>query len=332
MKHNLGVTLLIMAFFLAAQIIGLLAVGSYINISSKSGEQAKPLPAQIEMPNTNALETIIMIVIGILIGTAAAFLIIRSKKTFIWNIWFSIAVFMLSWITLSAFFSNIISIVIAVIFALLKSTKRKMSWVLRNIPELFLYAGFAILFARPLPVWAAAVLLVLISIYDAIAVWKSKHMVSLAKFQLSSGSFAGLNIDYSPSDGEDGVVERKKDLAAKTTGRKVALTHVSPKKAGKKSAEKRYSDEDVKSELGSRPPARKNAILGGGDIAFPMLFAAAVLIRLGWIPAIISIIGASIALFSLLAFSKKDTFYPAMPFLTAGTFIGFGIGMLVLIL
>ena len=42
----------------------------------------------------------------------------------------------------------------------------------------------------------ASILLVLISIYDMIAVWKSKHMITLAKFQLDTKSFAGLAMNY----------------------------------------------------------------------------------------------------------------------------------------
>ena len=339
MKHTLGITLLIITIFLAAQVVGLLAVANYVNIASKSGQEAKPLPAQIERPTTNALETIIMIVIGILIGTAVAFLIIRSKKTFIWNAWFGLTVFMLSYITLFAFFNtasnafnNIAAAVIALLFAFVKSTKVRVNWIVRNIPELFIYAGFAILFSPLLPVVAAAALLLLISVYDAIAVWKSKHMVSLAKFQLSSGSFAGISINYNPFDiaskkEKHGSFEQKADLSSFDNKEK---NETASAKAFKVSELKRKNGNSAKKgNSKNRNERGKNAILGGGDIAFPMLFAASALIRIGWLPAVLSVAGAAIALFCLLMFSKKDTFYPAMPFISAGTFAGFAIAFLI---
>ena len=330
MKHNLSVTLIIIAIFILAQAIGLLAVKNYVSVSGTGQQQVKPLPAQIERPTTNALQTVLMIVLGILIGTVLAFLIIRTKKTFVWNAWFGIAVFMLSYITLYAFFNNIISIIIAIAFAIVKSIKTRINRIIRNIPELFIYAGFAILFSPLLPVWAAAALLLLISVYDAIAVWKSKHMVSLAKFQLNSGSFAGININYNSRPASAGISSN--DASAATNNIKSKNKAAMKEPSGSKRISRLEKKESSNKKKNAESSGNKSAILGGGDIAFPLLFSASVLMRIGWAPAIIATLGAATALFGLLAFSKKDTFYPAMPFITAGAFIGFGIGLLVLFL
>ena len=46
-------------------------------------------------------------------------------------------------------------------------------------------------------IFSASILLVLISLYDMYAVWKSRHMVAMAKFQSSSNLFAGISIPKS---------------------------------------------------------------------------------------------------------------------------------------
>ena len=52
------------------------------------------------------------------------------------------------------------------------------------------------------------VILFLISVYDFIAVWKTKHMIRLAKFQAKMKLFAGLQDDlyeYGPLLYENGM-------------------------------------------------------------------------------------------------------------------------------
>ena len=71
----------------------------------------------------------------------------------------------------------------------------------------------------------------------------------------------------------------------------------------------------------------KTAVLGGGDMGFPLLFAAVVQ-RVYGASALVVPIFAGIALLLLLLASKKDRFYPAMPFLSAGCFVGLGVALL----
>ena len=66
----------------------------------------------------------------------------------------------------------------------------------------------------------------------------------------------------------------------------------------------------------------KIAILGGGDMGFSLLFAGVAFKMYGWIASII-IITTTIALGILLVKSDKNKYYPAMPFLSAGAFIGY---------
>ena len=66
------------------------------------------------------------------------------------------------------------------------------------------------------------------------------------------------------------------------------------------------------------------AIIGGGDIGFPLLFAGAIMQQFGFQKAFIIPIFASLCLAFLFYISKKGKFYPAMPFIAAGCFVGYG--------
>jgi hypothetical protein len=83
---------------------------------------------------------------------------------------------------------------------------------------------------------------------------------------------------------------------------------------------------------------KKNAILGGGDIAFPLLFTGAVMESLmvkgltqaaALTQSLIITATTTIAVALLFIFAKKDKFYPAMPIISAGCFIGYGILMMI---
>jgi presenilin-like A22 family membrane protease len=118
------------------------------------------------------------------------------------------------------------------------------------------------------------------------AVWKSKHMIKMAKFQAKSGMFAGLLFPY-----------------------------VIPVKGGAKK----------KKNAGLR-----TAILGGGDIGFPLIFAGVILKHMGFIPALVVVLFTALALFGLLTLGSKKKFYPAMPFISIGCLVGYGVAYLLL--
>ena len=312
MKHTLPVTVIVVFMFILAQFIGLFAISSYIDPSYDDG--LKPLPASIERPDVEESFTPWLMIIGVFIGTLIILLLVKFKANKAWSIWFGLSMLLLSFIALSAFMSDLYAFVIAIIFAYLKVTSRNISWMLRNIPELFIYSGLAIIFAPLLNVWGAVILLLLISVYDMYAVWQSKHMVKLAKFQLNSGKFAGFSVAYYASSNS---VEDKKEVKSKVeTKKKVSKIMTKDKKEN--------------NEINYDSPKKKTAILGGGDVAFPLLFSSTLLLSSGWLLAIGATLGATVGLTTLLYLSVKDRFYPAMPFISAGCFLGVGIFYFVL--
>lgn len=72
----------------------------------------------------------------------------------------------------------------------------------------------------------------------------------------------------------------------------------------------------------------RTAILGGGDIGFPLIFAGAIMKTVGLWKAMIIPVFVSIALALLLTKGKPNKFYPAMPFLSMGCIAGYAAVML----
>jgi len=268
MKHNIKITIIILLLFFAAQLIGLFITSKYIVNGN--------LPLDIERPEVDEKTSYIPLLIMIVVATIIALLIARFRAMKLWRFWFFVSVFVTLniafWPFLRDFGNNgvIANIIICGGLALWKTLKRNI--FVHNLTELFIYAGLSAIFVPILGLEAVSILLIAIAIYDIIAVWQTKHMIRLAKFQSESKLFAGLYIPYDKG---------------------------------------------------------KEAILGGGDIGFPLLFAGVILKRTGTLDAIIVAIFASLALFALLLLSKKNRFYPAMPFLAFGCFVGYFVSLII---
>jgi len=84
-----------------------------------------------------------------------------------------------------------------------------------------------------------------------------------------------------------------------------------------------------KSELKKKRIKINVAILGGGDVVFPIITAGVMLKTLGLGSAILTVLGATVGLAGLLFFSKKKKFYPAMPFITGGILLGIALSYLI---
>ncbi len=299
MKHTLKVTIALVIFFFMAQFIGLLVINHYIDHKKtiETKEVAwEPLPYKLERPEVkNQSMSFVYITIAILIGTGLVFLLIRFNKPFIWKFWFFATV----WITLSiafaSFLNNVIAAILAFIISLLKLYKPDI--IIQNLSEIFIYGGLAAIFVPIINVFGAFMLLIVISIYDFVAVYKTKHMIKLAKFQSKSKVFAGLLIPY-----ETGKISVKSTLGSKPEHQK-------------KSAQTRKSI----------------AVLGGGDIGFTLIFAGVIMkglmiketMLMGFLKTLIIPILVSLALLVLLLKGQHNKFYPAMPLLSLGCFIGY---------
>jgi presenilin-like A22 family membrane protease len=307
MKHKLSVITLLLLFFFLAQLIGLSLIAydatvvyspetELVNITF-SETAAGPRP---ELSGPGVL---IYLVIGIGVATILLLGLIKLKLGGkLWKVWYFLAVATALTISFGVLLPASIALLLAASLALLKLYKH--NFFIHNMTELFMYAGLAILLAPLLTVFWTIILLFLISLYDAYAVWKSKHMVKLAQFTSKQNLFAGLIVHYNVSS-----ASAQKKAKPKTTKQTTTQT--------------------------------KQAILGGGDIVFPLLFVSTVfiwLLGIGYtklqaiLLSLIIIVSVTASLAGLFIKGKKDTFYPAMPFVTAGCLVGYGLLLLLLFL
>ncbi len=292
MKHTLKITLLLVLIFLFSQIIGLGIVNEYIDhkATAITGKTVfKSLPYNITRPQIEEKTSFIWIFAAILIGTALIFVIIKFGGGSIWKTWFFLSILICLTFAFGAFINQYIAFVLALIVSLWKVFKPNI--FVHNISELFIYGGLAALFVPIMNVFSVTVLLVLISGYDAYAVWKSKHMIKLAKWQSKEKIFAGLLLPYK-------MPKRIPKNVLKAAPKKIVMV--------------------------------KTAVLGGGDIGFPLIFAGVVMkslmlhhsVLVGFLQSLIVVAFSTLALLLLLVKAKKEQFYPAMPFISAGCFVG----------
>jgi presenilin-like A22 family membrane protease len=338
MKHNWKATLIIVLMFLIAQFIGLLVIHNYDLSYGKTSQKLisdgaisnetnpdmsiirENLPPEIEIKETVDYVSIISSIIVALIFAVILFLILsRIKANILLKIWFTFVVFTCLSISISLILypsfgfkifnlfdkrisiAEIIAVPIAIFFTYFKIFKRNM--LAHNFSELLIYPGLAVIFIPIVNLPIAILLLVIISVYDMIAVWKTKHMIKMAKFQMNELKvFTGFLIPYI----------KKED--------RIKIEKIRSMKLSDKQKNDKLKNSKIKVNM---------AALGGGDVAFPMIFAGVILLSLGLIPAIITILTTTLSLLVLLFFSEKGKFYPAMPFLSVGCLIGLIIGLLI---
>lgn len=300
MKHDFKIIAILIFLFFISQIVGLLFIaGDIEQIVLPEFNQTQSIVVHQdtsigERPDLEGSQSFIYMTLVIFFGTLFLLLLIKLRAQTIWKGWYFFAVLVALMISFGVYFNSYISFIIALILALIKILKPNVYF--HNLTEILIYTGIALVFVPLFSLFWISMLLILISFYDMYAVWKSKHMIKLAKFTTESKLFAGFNINYGMSKGKVEIVS----------------------KATKKS--------------------HKSAILGGGDVFFPLLFTGVVMENLvknnfslinSFLISLIVVITSTIALSVLFYYSKKGKFYPAMPFLSIGCFIGLGLVWLI---
>jgi presenilin-like A22 family membrane protease len=294
MKHTANVTAMLIAFFLLAQLAGLFIVSNYIDVSQSKETGTiveKPLPL-IERPEVNESISWVYIFAAIILGTIIALGMIKFRFFSLWKFWFFMSVWFCLTVAFFPFMKLPVAVVLAFVLTMLKVYRPNI--YIHNLTEIFIYGGLAAIFVFFMNLTSAFILLFIISLYDMFSVWQSKHMIKLAEFQTSRKLFAGIFIPYS--------MPKKKAAAAKGTARIVKKT--------------------IKV---------RSAILGGGDIGFPLIFSGVVFkslllintVEIAFLKATIISITTAIALLWLLVKAEKDKYYPAMPFISIGCVIGY---------
>lgn len=312
MKHAFKVTLLLIAMFLVTQLIGIFVVGQYapqiLDITNPDGtiEQVTTYnlpygmdpPQEVEQRSVGSIASSFIIIFAVAVGLML--LLMKFNANLLIKVWFFVVVLLAVGISLNSFLFNvpsasIIALVVALPLAYFKVFRRNL--VVHNLTELIIYPGIAAIFVALLlswtssPILAVSIILILISLYDMYAVWHSGFMQRMAQYQITKLKlFTGFFIPYMDEKQRKILQKAKKDKKLKQKKVKVSV-----------------------------------AILGGGDVVFPIILAGVVLAMKGLIPALIIAAGATLALAGLFWLSEKGKFYPAMPFISAGCFIALGI-------
>lgn len=322
MKHNLKITLLILAMFVAAQIIVLHVANFYSPIHTLNNVQTNvtspnQLPFGLAPPPENqqmsVWQTLFYLIPSFVIAISLFFLFTKLKAKVVLKGWFFVVIVIALSVSLISFFPHgkyiwIIALLVSLPLAFFKTYKRNL--IIHNITELLVYPGIAVIFISLLNspqdinrgVFSTIAILVIVSLYDMWAVWHSNVMKKMVNYQVGQLKImAGFFIPYIRKD------TRKK------------IKNMSKSKRKK----------------GIKVPV---AILGGGDVAFPAIAVGTVLQRFGFttflglslpLASLIVILGATLGLASLLIFSKKEKMYPAMPFISVGIFVALGVCYLI---
>lgn len=308
MKHTLKITLTILILFLIAQFISIGVNTVYhpqikevIGINgTTSNITIYNLPYGLEPPEENNPQTsVLSIIFAFIIAISLMTLLMKFNAEFFLRFWFFAVIAIALAISAYAFLFHIdfkdatlLSLAISIPFAFWKVYRRNI--FVHNITEVFVYPGISAIFVPILSIPSIIFLLLLISVYDMYAVWHSGFMQKMAKYQMKNLKiFSGLFVPYLTK-------QQRKQLS------------ILREKGTKKTSMKVHV-----------------AILGGGDIVFPAILSGVVLNSLGFWPAVIVALGATIALAVLLAYSEKGKFYPAMPFITIGCLIALMIAYLI---
>jgi len=159
-------------------------------------------------------------------------------------------------------------------------------------------AGVAAIFGASLDVWPVIILLVLLAVYDAISVYKTKHMITLA----------------------EGVIDLK-----------TPILFVVPKR-------RNYSFIKEGIGKLSEGGERAAFIIGMGDMIMPSILVVSANVFLkGWrlagminLPALGAIIGSMVGLVVLLHFVMSGKPQAGLPPLNGGTILGFLAGLAVM--
>jgi len=187
-------------------------------------------------------------------------------------------------ISLGIFIGDFAFLLVAIlIFLWLK----RPSVLLQDILVIFGIAGAGSYLGVRLNPETVVLLLVLFSIYDYIAVYKTKHMVKIAQEMMEAGAILGL---------------------------------ILPQKIF-----------DFRASLREVKPGKRFFVLGGGDMAFPLLLSCSLLKR-GLVDSLIVAIFSLFGLFfSFLIFTKQKTRQPipALPPIALFSIIGYLIALII---
>jgi presenilin-like A22 family membrane protease len=274
--------------FLLTQFIGLWIVDTYTDDKIPYGMQTEG----------ETSPGIFSIIFSLALAVALILILMKYKWKLVIRIWFFLVITLALAISINAFLKNsipsaaLIAFVIALPLAVLKVFRPHV--LIHNLTELLIYPGIAAVFVSILTPLTAIILLVVISIYDAWAVWRSGIMQKMAKFQMQELHLFG-------------------GFLLPTLSKKV--------KNQIKRIKQKYKGKKIPASVKKKKFKISLAILGGGDVIFPIITAGVFMRAFGLTSALFITFGAFAGLIFLFLITKKGKAYPAMPYISTGIFL-----------
>ena len=300
MKHNIKITVILILLFVLTQFIGLFIISFY-------NSPLKTLPYGMQPPvEVRESFSIYNLIITFILAISLFFILTKIKAEKIIKVWFFVVIVIALGLAFTPFFNvflkikepydSFIALAVGVIITYFKVIRRNL--IIHNISEIIIYPGISAIFIPFLDVVRIIILLFIISLYDIWAVWHSDFMQKMAHYQINNLKiFTGFFIPYADKKQK----EKIKKIKEMSKGKNEKFFQEQIRKA------------KVKVNL---------AILGGGDIIFPLITAGVFFIFFNFISSLIIIFFSVLSLFVLFLLAEKGKFYPAMPFLTIGIYLG----------
>jgi len=192
MKHNTQITAILITMFIITQLIGLFVINFYSTPENKLPYGMEP-PEELKQQSTTS--GLISILISFTIAVVLFFVLTRLNAVTFLRIWFfvvtTIAIGLIFNIIFSKLaFASLIALIFALPLAYFKVFKRDL--LIHNLTELIIYPGIAAILVSVLfsifgnsTSLGIIFLLLAISLNDIWAVWQSKFMQKMAKYQIN---------------------------------------------------------------------------------------------------------------------------------------------------
>jgi presenilin-like A22 family membrane protease len=239
---------------------------------------------------------LLFFVVVLLVFTAVILLIIRfRKKQALRSIFLGAATLLIFYVLYPVLFIFVANDVLALGLSMLGAAfllvllVKKPEWYVIDAVALLIGVGAVAMIGISLDVWIVIVLLMVMAVYDALSVYRTKHMIDLAD------SVMGLNLP---------------------------VMFVVPKRRGYSLLEKRKG---LKEKLESGEE-REAYFLGVGDVVFPGILAVAAFHSLavnGLIMAVSVLAGTLLGFVVLTAYVIKGKPQAGLPFLCSGAILAY---------
>ncbi|MHB1439885.1 MAG: presenilin family intramembrane aspartyl protease PSH [Cuniculiplasma sp.] len=272
--------------FLIASLIGLVMALELESVAPTNPSQ-----------NTSAgFGYVLYFIVAVILMSAVILYVSKKKKTGILKVIFVLSMVFVIYIVSSLLYALLpinypeyyfLSFGTPVLFLYLLLFRQ--NWIIINIAGVLTSAGLAAIWGVDLGLYAAIVLMIVFAVYDYIAVYKTKHML---------------------------------DIARATTSSNMPLFFIVPENLN---FDMKDTDIDAPREEGRE---RGAIMIGFGDIAIPNVMVLSSYLYGGTTTFfILPLLGGIVAMFALFSFIKRPA--PGLPFLNTGVLLGFVIALLI---